>query len=51
MMIYGGQYCKNFNERVRVTKELEKTYKSKVKIHFTNNFISYTAFTNDTLSR
>lgn len=51
MVIYGGQYCPNFNERVKLTKELEGLYKNKVKIHYSNNFLSYKVYAKNTLER
>jgi hypothetical protein len=51
MKIVGGQYCSDFKERMEVTKELERVYKSKVKIHIEGNFLSYTAFTSNSLAR
>lgn len=51
MVIYGGQYCLGFKERVKIIKELEEVYDNKVKIQYKDNFISYTAFTDNALAR
>jgi len=49
LKIYGGQYFSDFKEKIKITKELEKTYNCKIKVKCKGNdkFLSYTAHVED----
>jgi hypothetical protein len=49
--IVGGQYVSDFKEKLRVTKELERAFGSKVRIQYEDKFIHYEAYTDDSLAR